>query len=756
MASFDDVDIFEPPTPLSLGSLENRFGGTLGYGLEPMEPTPAMQRRDTVAKYLQKIGYNPRRSYQMAEKMVGTGELIGEFLPGASMKLAQERDDVWGERLSYLDLIPGAPLATVPIKKAVKESVKRKGIASLDQTKKMIEADVDKYARSYKWGDDYDKPQPQVSPTIKALIEKAPPNLKGEQITQWLHGNYKKGVKPQELEHLGLDEFIAQNPNATMREAIQHASDNKVLIQKRYRRGDDAPTIEFEKSTPDTDPLDGSNLWEHKIDDIRHDLDSGDEYMIDNVLDRFNYAWMGPSADEVTKFKNIAELDDYISGKYVAGYGIRKKPLVVKGEEISSMDDVVEFTAKSEYYDNPYELIEPVSVGGIDANIGRKTFAFGNDEAGYSLFVDGNRVTNTDNVAYSRTEAELQLRDKMQEGGDPLRMEGEEVWDETYKSYVDASLPGGSNYREVVFAWDEAPKTHNITTHFPDEDAIASALIRDRKLADGKNSLHVDELQSDLHTAGSKSGYRLPDVEFNKIKKEIDPLLEGTSFTFLRHTADDQAGLAFPIKGNTDGFLDLQKFDTLATKSNVDPSIKYDGGRSQKLLFELGSEKKFDEFVETVRPLIKEGAVPNYPFKEDYHVMGLKQLLLDAVSEGKDALSVSGSFPIKQRYSDKYAVFYETLYDKKIPSAMKKLANKYGGKFEKGKLDLDDIYKPQPGDVRLDPHGTGGEKFDSNIIHITPEMKEKILKEGVELFGKGGRVGGTLDEPLEGNTREIL
>jgi len=135
MASFDDVDIFGPPAPLP----------DIGYGLEPMEPTPAMQRRDTVAKYLQKIGYEPRRAYQMAEKMVGTGELVGEFLPGTSKALAEERDDVWGERLSYLDLLgPAGAAVAIPVKAA------KKGIKSL--------SDAPRLKRAKKMGFDVDNP----------------------------------------------------------------------------------------------------------------------------------------------------------------------------------------------------------------------------------------------------------------------------------------------------------------------------------------------------------------------------------------------------------------------------------------------------------------------------------------------------------------------------------------------------------------------------------------------------------------------
>jgi hypothetical protein len=124
--------------------------------------------------------------------------------------------------------------------------------------------------------------------------------------------------------------------------------------------------------------------------------------------------------------------------------------------------------------------------------------------------------------------------------------------------------------------------------------------------------------------------------------------------------------------------------------------------------------------------------------------MSLKQLLKDAIEEGKDTISVSGSYAIKDRYTDRYEKFYESLYDQKIPSEMKKLANKYGGKFEKGKLDIDDTFGagtekflPQP-EIGLDRRRN---LVEANIIRITPEMKQKILEEGLSSFALGGPVG---------------
>ena len=70
--------------------------------------------------------------------------------------------------------------------------------------------------------------------------------------------------------------------------------------------------------------------------------------------------------------------------------------------------------------------------------------------------------------------------------------------------------------------------------------------------------------------------------------------------------------------------------------------------------------------------------------------------------------------------------------------AMKNLANKYGGVFEaKGSLDVENTFGPSTSHYRL---FIDLDLLDANIIRITPEMKEKILKEGIQSFGTGGIV----------------
>ena len=79
---------------------------------------------------------------------------------------------------------------------------------------------------------------------------------------------------------------------------------------------------------------------------------------------------------------------------------------------------------------------------------------------------------------------------------------------------------------------------------------------------------------------------------------------------------------------------------------------------------------------------------------------------------------------------------------------MKKLAKKYGGKFEQDYLGEFDTFGSGAG---LDYEFI--EVREANIIKITPKMREKIIAEGLPSFGY--RSGGMVDKAITGGSRYI-
>jgi hypothetical protein len=640
---------------------------------------------------------------------------------------------------------------------ASKGAKTEKGITTLEETKNLIKADVDEFAK-----DEFGF----VSPTLEALIREAPPNLKGPAINDWLAANTQKGVKPKELEVLGIDEFIKANPEATLSEVVANVAPNKVQITKSVKRGEDygQADIEFDVTEPLEDPLDGSLLYQNRIDEIKGNLGDGNLGQLQYFADEFAAQRMTP--DELASYGDEFTFEDVVT---------RTRKANESGVSNETIDDVIDELAQQEYLQNPYELVQAKqTTPGYEADLSG-TFAFGNEEVGYQLFINGERVTDTNNIAYSRAEAQIQLQNELQ---DRNLLDIVDTGTQ-YKTYVDGSLPGGSNYREVSFNLKDAPETHDLAHPGlnPEGNYIAHALIRDRKLDDGVETLHVDELQSDLHTKGSRDGYATDETqktlrkkiaakekqiqaELDQIKPTIEKSMEsfeaplnaaGTPYVIgsaIRFEDATPSGVKQIVQQNIDRFYDqikntrgrvrqmhLNDFLNFADKNRLFDTTTYDRVEGLRDILLRGSE--------TENKLLD--LVPNYPFKDDWYVMSLKQLIKDAIDEGKDAISVSGSAPIKARYTDQYSKFYESLYDQKIPSAMKKLANKYGGKFKKGELEFEDTLGTA--DMNEITNRPGLENPDdvydileANIIEITPEMRAKIAEEGLPSFAFGGAV----------------
>ena len=676
-----------------------------------------------------------------------------------------------------------------------------------------------------------------VSPTVEALITKAPKNLKGQGIVDWMKANADKGVKPKEMKFMGIEGYVAENPKATLREVIEGTSENKIEIGTQTKL-EESGGSDFRFSNEDLyeDPLDGSKLYQNVIDDLEYDIRQGDVGEF-TAVDDMAHAYYGRLTPDERKQFGAGVYNPRFTFEDMVD---RINKGLDTGMSNETLDEVIEQYARDSYMENPYELIAPSGDGaptGINQGDTPDTFAFGNDETGYSIFVNGERITITDgrDVPYSRGEAEMQLRDAMEEIGiiDEF-VEGQAK----HKDYIDGNMPGGRGYEEKVYTWDNADDYHNVSDHYDEDNQIASAIMRDRLLEDGTMSKHADEIQSDLHAAGYRFGYKDPvndPIELEKIAKdtkeynlEVDKLVEKTKSDVERFkqqypTALDDSYAYRKLDGTFIGEIDVA-FDEIASiatdsggipKRNSAALTKIEkilsileareisalekkgiivnrnegmhrvgigpGTDGEEIFLDFHSKTKdgaygdyyalSDRNIDLLkRKRVLEDKVPEYPFKDDYHEMIIKKMIKQAIDEDLPAVSVATSASMIDRWGrgpdDSYYKLYTNLYDRKIPNFMEKFAKKYDGVFEKaGSLDMDDIYGSGTTEIltplRDNPPGytltqrTNNAK--ANIIRITPQMRNKILEEGLPSMYMGGKVtkSNTMDRPIVGNRREM-
>jgi hypothetical protein len=242
--------------------------------------------------------------------------------------------------------------------------------------------------------------------------------------------------------------------------------------------------------------------------------------------------------------------------------------------------------------------------------------------------------------------------------------------DERHK-FAQYQLPGGRNYRELLFtlpvtnkpktfeAWFadkyegadasqftpamlKAARSHyemGITSpseqkatfkssHFDEPNILFHARVNDRTTADGKEILFAEEVQSDWHQSGRKKGYndavsrkRAEDLQAEAAKLRE----EGNKYPSPREGGDLSELKAFREAG---GDFDSPEAEAIISRIKERPPIHPEAAR----LFEEARQKE----SEAVRAL---GPIPNAPFKgEGWKRLAIKKLLAQAVKTGKSAI----------------------------------------------------------------------------------------------------------------------
>ena len=276
-----------------------------------------------------------------------------------------------------------------------------------------------------------------------------------------------------------------------------------------------------------------------------------------------------------------------------------------------------------------------------------------------------------------------------------------------------------------------------------------------------KNTYFIDEFQSDWHQAGRQKGYSTGKtreeiesdigkrgVANDKVTQPLSDLFEGrfvrkpedgfddlklrvpdeihranTSGTVWRSLSEDEKSLL--IDGSA--FINIG-YDVLRKDFNWkidDPGTnsKYEFVSNLiKDKFDESEISKLQDYVAEYDALDKKikaenDGVADAPFKGDAWIsLGLKRAIVDAVDNDYEALAWPNAQVLADRWSENYIKLYQTQYDTKMPSIVKKLTGQRAKHISFDGIDV------------------AHEELGYHIIEITPELKQKVKSESFSLF----------------------
>ena len=286
----------------------------------------------------------------------------------------------------------------------------------------------------------------------------------GQQYRQQL---LKAGVKPDEIEWLGLDDVL-----------------NKGKITKQELQ----------------DQINANRI---ELDEV--ELSGGDD-VLGGLATRFNENETPMSAEDAYGPEYLQEQADEI---------FKNDDLMV-----DSIEDAM-VIAKETYDDNPImKYVDPETGYTIT----------GNGDVGYQIFRSEAESSNFRNAIdfpdtpYSLNEAIIRVDEELMDtgafGGPMMGGEG--------TRFGEYTEPGGDNYREFLIKYNN-PEVQFDESHFNESNIIAHFRTKDRTTSDGKKVFYIEEIQSDWGQKYRKEQSNMPNIQDTSLQEYERRVLDNTA-----------------------------------------------------------------------------------------------------------------------------------------------------------------------------------------------------------------------------------
>lgn len=616
---------------------------------------------------------------------------------------------------------------------------------------------------------------PPIESTADPLYEEAKelsnkrqaeiPQAKGSDI--WAKLKSMPGIKKEELEWLGIEEYLKSKDKFTREEVVEFIRDNGVQVEEVVAAEEGGVEGDIDWGAPET--WDDPEAWEYLVDDMMTEFDQGEAYAGSIDVARWYRGWLEDNIDAVVEnyepslsedsFAELSEITDSsekIDWLENSGYDVADD---MRETARDDFEEAANQSAMEDYYQDPQYIYY---------NSDTDLYIFGSDDTGWTVregSLHHRATVRGEEGIYSANEAQIQAEEYARDQG----LIGDEG-DAQVKRWEEYVMDGyQENYREIKLTLPELPGDFYNDVHFPDRNIVAFLRVNDRELkvepidkelaetfdATGYESL-ADEFQPEMSNVYDPSGRRVyggigspSDILNTYIDLQNQEILEkvGVKNTYFvdEHQSDwhqdgRQKGYSrgYDVKTLSDEHTQyeealLEKLRELSSDTErFTPDMReqisdtflnrqFIGEPPVFIRDEVGD--LYDRMKTALRLLEAERfGVPDAPFKGDgWLSLGLKRAIIDAVENGYEAFAWADSNVLSARWSERYATMYKTQYDKKMPSIVKKLTGQV----------------PQ----HLDQEGNVHEHQEEGywIIPITDELKAKVREEGFALYQPGKR-----------------
>lgn len=421
----------------------------------------------------------------------------------------------------------------------------------------------------------------------RALTDAPIKKATGKEWRGWLSN--RPGIKADEIEYTGLDDFLTLNQDTplTRNEVLAHVQDNAIQI--------------VENSFGDDPPL--------HIDGIEPDPEIAAEYASQlseieaEIADALKAS--GMKRDElkaVSPDGQIVEVRKSIMGNWhtIARNGDWSTTKYATKEEATA---VMEAAAK--IWDQ---------IGKFQDKVAKET----------------NRARDI-----RRTILERSL-EKVRGSAPRPRDIGPPKW-------AQYTIADGVNYREIVFEWANPPDSLKqrpfAQSHHERDNVLAHARVVDRQLPDGSMAVHGEELQSDWHQKGRDFGYyKNLSKQDGKRLVEIEAALDKSE----RAVMDLYDTIAKENGYKSLADFEKQKYAEAKRAIDEDPRVKAIFENDNVLI------KERDALI--AKQVKQPRQVPDAPFKKNWVEVVLKRLILYAAHKGYSELLITPGIIQAERF----------------------------------------------------------------------------------------------------------